>query len=145
MPGGSVVRLANWRRASLTTTLDLYGHLYPGDMDRYAIRLDDAAKCRLTSLCEMCERPTAEGRYGTLSTGIISQAAWPPHGVDNGCTLRQAQRAGDVEAEALVERHVIQIRGFEVGGQPLLIASLEPASAAGLRRPRTLAGPDRPR
>ena len=38
--------------ASITTTLDLYGHLYPGDMDRYADRLDerrrdaDAAKMR---------------------------------------------------------------------------------------------------
>ena len=37
--------------ASITTTLDLYGHLYPGEMDRYAARLDDetgmtdAAKC----------------------------------------------------------------------------------------------------
>jgi integrase len=29
--------------ASITTTLDLYGHLYPGEMDRYADRLDDAA------------------------------------------------------------------------------------------------------
>lgn len=29
--------------ASITTTLDLYGHLYPGDMDRYADRLDSAA------------------------------------------------------------------------------------------------------
>ena len=29
--------------ASITTTLDLYGHLYPGDMDRYAERLDSAA------------------------------------------------------------------------------------------------------
>jgi integrase len=28
--------------ASITTTLDLYGHLYPGDMDRYADRLDIA-------------------------------------------------------------------------------------------------------
>jgi hypothetical protein len=28
--------------ASIATTLDLYGHLYPGDMDRYAERLDDA-------------------------------------------------------------------------------------------------------
>jgi len=28
---------------SITTTLDLYGHLYPGDMDKYADRLDDAA------------------------------------------------------------------------------------------------------
>jgi hypothetical protein len=28
--------------ASITTTLDLYGHLYPGDMDRYADRLDTA-------------------------------------------------------------------------------------------------------
>jgi integrase len=88
MPGGTVVRLPNWRRAaflpararaglssrfrvhdlrhtaaslmiqagyppkmlqeimghaSITTTLDLYGHLYPGDMDRYADRLDGAA------------------------------------------------------------------------------------------------------
>jgi hypothetical protein len=31
------------RHASITTTLDLYGHLYPGDMDRYAARLDEAA------------------------------------------------------------------------------------------------------
>jgi len=45
-------------------------------------------------------------RSGTLSTGIISQVARPPHGVDNGCALRQAQGAGDVEAEVLVERHV---------------------------------------
>lgn len=29
--------------ASITTTLDLYGHLYPGDMDKYADRLDNAA------------------------------------------------------------------------------------------------------
>jgi hypothetical protein len=30
-------------RASITTTLDLYGHLYPGEMVRYAARLNDAA------------------------------------------------------------------------------------------------------
>jgi len=29
--------------AGITTTLDLHGHLYPGDMDKYADRLDDAA------------------------------------------------------------------------------------------------------
>ena len=29
--------------ASITTTLDLYGHLYPGDMDKHADRLGDAA------------------------------------------------------------------------------------------------------
>jgi integrase len=28
--------------ASITTTLDLYGHLYPGEMDRYADRLNEA-------------------------------------------------------------------------------------------------------
>ena len=28
---------------SITTTLDLYGHLYPGEMDCYVARLDDAA------------------------------------------------------------------------------------------------------
>ena len=88
MPGGTVVRLSNWRlsvflparsmaglgagfrihdlrhtaaslmiqagyppkmvqeilgHASITTTLDLYGHLYPGEMDRYAGLLGDAA------------------------------------------------------------------------------------------------------
>jgi integrase len=32
--------------ASITTTLDLYGHLYPGDMDRYADRLDRASRGR---------------------------------------------------------------------------------------------------
>jgi hypothetical protein len=89
MPGGSVMRLSNWRyvtflpararaglsdrfrihdlrhtaaslmiqagyppkmlqeimgHASITTTLDLYGHLYPGEMDRYADRLGTAAE-----------------------------------------------------------------------------------------------------
>jgi integrase len=29
--------------ASITTTLDLYGHLYPAKMDRYTDRLDEAA------------------------------------------------------------------------------------------------------
>jgi integrase len=29
--------------ASITMTLDLYGHLYPGEMDRYADRLNEAA------------------------------------------------------------------------------------------------------
>ena len=29
--------------SSITTTLDLYGHLYPGEMDRYTDRLDEAA------------------------------------------------------------------------------------------------------
>jgi hypothetical protein len=28
--------------ASITTTLNLYGHLYPGEMDRYADRLNEA-------------------------------------------------------------------------------------------------------
>jgi integrase len=32
------------RHASITTTLDLYGHLYPGEMDRYADRLGSAAE-----------------------------------------------------------------------------------------------------
>ncbi len=30
--------------ASITTTLDLYGHLYPADMDLYVDRLDAAAE-----------------------------------------------------------------------------------------------------
>ena len=33
--------------ASITTTLDLYGHLSPGDMDRYADRLDEAAVAKM--------------------------------------------------------------------------------------------------
>jgi hypothetical protein len=30
--------------ASITTTLDLYGHLYPADMDLWVDRLDSAAE-----------------------------------------------------------------------------------------------------
>jgi integrase len=30
--------------ASIMITKDVYGHLYPGDMDRYADRLDSAAE-----------------------------------------------------------------------------------------------------
>ena len=88
MPGGTTLRLSNWRlvtfipvrraglsgrfrihdlrhtaaslmiqagyppkmlqeimgHASITTTLDLYGHLSPGDMDRYTDQLGDAAE-----------------------------------------------------------------------------------------------------
>ncbi len=48
--------------ASITTTLDLYGHLYPGEMDRYADRLDDAAG--ITDAAKM--RPDDEdGGYGS--------------------------------------------------------------------------------
>jgi len=45
--------------ASITATLDLYGHLYPGEMDRDAARLDDAAgeadaaKCGQTTRMRM--------------------------------------------------------------------------------------------
>jgi len=42
--------------ASITTTLDLYGHLYPGDMDKYADRLDDAAN-EATSIGKAKTRP----------------------------------------------------------------------------------------
>src|SRR6266567_734004 len=54
MPGGSVMRLSNWRHATFLPAraraglsdrfriLDLYGHLYPGEMDRYADRLNQA-------------------------------------------------------------------------------------------------------
>ena len=42
--------------ASITTTLDLYGHLYPSDMDKYADRLDDAA----TSIGKAKIRPEDE-------------------------------------------------------------------------------------
>ena len=38
--------------ASITTTLDLYGHLYPGEMDRYADRLDEAAGNALDEAAE---------------------------------------------------------------------------------------------
>ena len=58
--------------ASITTTLDLYGHLYPGEMDCYTDRLDEAAGggavpgvrvanwtwpwCRAAALSARCER-----------------------------------------------------------------------------------------
>ena len=50
--------------ASITTTLDLYGHLYRGDMDRYADRLDSAADDAGTARIRPDDpgrRPVAEG------------------------------------------------------------------------------------
>ena len=46
--------------ASITTTLDLYGHLYPGEMDRYADRLDEAAG-------DAAERPTMRPKCGQMT------------------------------------------------------------------------------
>ena len=107
MPGGTVMRLANWRQAvflparaqaglssrfrihdlrhtaaslmiqagyppkmlqeimghaSITTTLDLYGHLYPGEMDRYADRLDSAARTADPAKIRPDDRDDQEGR-----------------------------------------------------------------------------------
>ena len=44
--------------ASITTTLDLYGHLYPSDMDRYAARLDDAAGMADAAECGQMRKVT---------------------------------------------------------------------------------------
>jgi integrase len=67
--------------ASITTTLDLYGHLYPGEMDRYADRLDSAA----SDPGEAKIRPDDEdddGRQGlsamTWKTGARSEGLEPP-------------------------------------------------------------------
>jgi hypothetical protein len=46
-----------------------------------------------------------------------------------------------VEAEVLVERHVFQVRGFEVGGPRLLIAPPAPRAQQGCADPMPL--PDR--
>jgi integrase len=50
--------------ASITTTLDLYGHLYPGEMDRYADRLNEAAG--MTDAAKM--RPDGTGYEADPST-----------------------------------------------------------------------------
>jgi hypothetical protein len=47
--------------ASITTTLDLYGHLYPGDMDRYADRLSDAAELADPAKSGQVKRMTFRG------------------------------------------------------------------------------------
>lgn len=53
--------------ASITTTLDLCGHLYPGDMDKYADRLGDAA-ADATGKAKI--RPNdAEDEDGTTESG----------------------------------------------------------------------------
>ena len=41
---GLAIQREIMEHASITATLDLYGHLYPGDMDRYADRLGSAAE-----------------------------------------------------------------------------------------------------
>src|SRR5262249_41151225 len=51
--------------ASITTTLDLYGHIYPGDMDRYADRLDTAIE----------EASTAKIRPNETSEGEADEAS----------------------------------------------------------------------
>jgi integrase len=51
--------------ASITTTLDLYGHLYPGDMDRYVDRLDAAAD--EASMAKIRPDETDEGSDGDAS------------------------------------------------------------------------------
>jgi hypothetical protein len=48
--------------ASTTTTLDLYGHLYPGDMDRYADRLDGAADQAADQVGKTKIRPDEPGQ-----------------------------------------------------------------------------------
>ena len=52
--------------ASITTTLALYGHLYPGDMDRYADRLADAAaeasKAKQGQMTTRAGRPQSDQR-----------------------------------------------------------------------------------
>jgi integrase len=53
--------------ASITTTLDLYGHLYPGDMDRYADRLDTAIG--EASTAKIRPNETSEGEVGEASGG----------------------------------------------------------------------------
>jgi integrase len=51
--------------ASITTTLDLYGHLYPGDMDRYADRLDTAIE--EASTAKIRPNETGEGEAAETS------------------------------------------------------------------------------
>ncbi len=58
--------------ASITTTLDLYGHLYPGDMDRYADRLGDAAELADPARIRPDDEdddPAATGQYLTWGNG----------------------------------------------------------------------------
>ena len=47
--------------STTATTLDLYGHLYPGDMDRYADRLNEAAGMSAADDAAKKMRPDDEG------------------------------------------------------------------------------------
>jgi integrase len=53
--------------ASITTTLDPYGHLYPGDMDRYADRLGAAADETSTARIRPDE---LDGESGEEASGL---------------------------------------------------------------------------
>jgi hypothetical protein len=48
--------------SSITTTLDLYGHLYPGEMDRYTDPLDEAAGDADAPKCGQMRRMTLRAR-----------------------------------------------------------------------------------
>jgi Phage integrase family len=54
--------------ASITTTLDLYGHLYPGDMDKYADRLGDAAADAMSKANKAKTKKTTRGHMTGPST-----------------------------------------------------------------------------
>jgi hypothetical protein len=63
--------------ASITTTLDLYEHLYPGEMDRYADRLNEAAGMSdpADDVAKM-RQMTIRARMRTSRTGKISAFSW---------------------------------------------------------------------
>lgn len=56
--------------ASITTTLDLYGHLFPGDLDRWASLLDAAAEqARAAKLRPDEDEDPGDGSAGVLEKG----------------------------------------------------------------------------
>ena len=68
--------------ASITTTLDLHGHMYPGEIDRYADRLDEIAT---DSEAAKCGQPTpmtrkiGKGQRAELGFRWRARRAWNPN------------------------------------------------------------------
>ncbi|MPZ60496.1 MAG: tyrosine-type recombinase/integrase [Propionibacteriales bacterium] len=56
--------------ASITTTLDLYGHLFPGDLDRWVDQLDAAAEQSRTQSRAAKLRPVDDEDPGDGSAGV---------------------------------------------------------------------------
>jgi hypothetical protein len=131
--------------ASITTTLDLYGHLYPGGMNRYADRLDSAADEASKSKMGPDEtRPSHPRRSGPGSSGNDVGFRWllvlSGRGVATSLVVLSLTAAGSCERAAGSRTGAVGLAGvagaregvLDAGGrEPIIDLAGESAGGAG--------------